>query len=79
VLDFPTCGKSRGQHFRSLRTQQRAYAPDAIRTRFLLQAAVLTSRSIALRELVSVPPLSYLHETFARDEAFWTEPAYGPA
>ena len=79
MFDFPTCGKSRGKHFRSLRTQQRAYALGAIGTRFLLQAAVLTSRSITVRELVSVPPLSYLRETFARDEAFWTGPANGPA
>jgi hypothetical protein len=29
--------------------------------------------ALALNELVSVPPLSYPRETFARDEAFWTE------
>jgi hypothetical protein len=66
--------------FRSLRTQQRAYAVGVVETRFLLPDGSCTDESTsASRELVSVPPLSHLRETFARDEAFWTEPANGPA
>jgi hypothetical protein len=60
--------------FRSLRTQQRAYAFDgSVRGSGSPKAAVLTHRHPLLRELVSVPPLSYPRETFARAGVFWTE------
>jgi hypothetical protein len=63
--------------FRSLRTQQRAYPIRARAIRVsCCNAAVLTGCRARMRELVSVPPLSYLRETFARAEAFWAgEPA----
>ncbi len=59
--------------FRSLRTQQRAYAIRGADARFLQPEGRCTdSPAFASRELVSVPPLSNPRETFARDGAFWT-------
>jgi hypothetical protein len=57
-----------GGNFRSLRTQQRAY--ESLRPVLEVPAdksAVLTMLDRCEIELVSVPPLSTPHETFARD------------
>jgi hypothetical protein len=60
--------------YRSLRTQQRAYVFNELGKTFLQFKNCCTDLpTFAACELVSVPPLSYLRETFARAEAFWTE------
>ena len=46
--------------------------------RFLRQNRCTDQMTFALDELVSVPPVSYPRETFARARAFWTD-SYEPA
>jgi hypothetical protein len=63
---------------RSLRTQQRAYAPDDIVIEVPVdcppsRATTVLTTDIGPPELVSVPPLSHPRRTFAYAGTFWAE------
>jgi hypothetical protein len=65
-----------GPKARSLRTQQCAYESDyAVSRRSTRSRSEYLPGLLAVNELVSVPPLSYLRETFAHEQASGRHPS----
>jgi hypothetical protein len=77
-VDLPTCGKSRGKlsapsGLNSVPTRSASSRRGSCCLASEETISCTDESMSASRELVSVPPLSSLRETFARDEAFWAE------